>query len=266
MKSEFDRPNTRITFLGTSSAIPDFGGDTFSLAINREVLVDTGWKVAENLRKHEIDPAGLEHLVFTHFHQDHYLSLPSLLFYILMKKKDFRGLTVIGPARDLELTIDRALAFLRQGRYIVNAGRPNIVALEPGQSYETMAFRLDTHASLHPVPGLSYRFHDKRNGVVFGISGDTAYHPPLADFFHGSRLLIHEASLGADAANPDANPALHSGAEDAARIASMAQVDRLLLTHGPRDRIGACLDAARRIFSGTVEWPEEGSTVELAGT
>lgn len=266
MKSDSDQTTTRITFLGTSSAIPDFGGDTFSLAINGQVLVDTGWKVAENLRKQGIDPAGLEHLVFTHFHQDHYLSLPSLLFYILMKKKDFRGLTIVGPARDLELTVDRAIEFLRQGRYIVNAGKPKFVPLEPGQPYETAAFRLDTHDSLHPVPGLSYRFHDKRNGVVFGISGDTAYHPPLADFFRGSRLLIHEASLGAAAANPDANPALHSGAEDAARIAAMAEVDRLLLTHGPNERIEACLEAARTIFRGSVEWPEEGSTVELAGT
>jgi ribonuclease Z len=254
---------TRITFLGTSSAIPDLGSDTASLLINNKILVDTGWKVAENLRKQNTDPTAIEHLIFTHFHQDHYVSLPSLLFYIIMKKKDLTGLKIVGPARDLELTINRTLEFLNQGRYIRIAGKPQLFPLESGDTYETADFRLDTCGSVHPVPGLSYKFTDKNSGAIFSFSGDTAYHPPLAELFKGSKLLIHEASLGAIAGDPAKNEALHSGAQDAARIATLAGVEQLLLTHGPQSRIQECLEAAKAIFSGEVDWPGDGQTVEV---
>jgi ribonuclease Z len=256
-------PATRITFLGTSSAVPDLGSDTASLLINDRILVDTGWKVTDNLRNLHVDPASLEHVIFTHFHQDHYLSLPSLLFYIIAKKKDLTGLKIIGPSRDLELTVERTLEFLKQGRNILVSGKPQLIPLNHGDTYETASFTLRTHETIHPVPGLSYRFTDKSNGVVFSLSGDTAYHPPLAEFYKGSKLLIHEVSLGPAAADPNHNPALHSGAQDAARIAAAAGVERLLLMHGKLALAEECVKAAREIFDGDVAYPKDMQTVEL---
>ncbi|MCZ8511665.1 MBL fold metallo-hydrolase [Paenibacillus filicis] len=254
---------TRITFLGTSSAVPEVGSDTASMLINDRILVDTGWKVTENLRKLSIEPTSIEHLVFTHFHQDHYLSLPSLLFYILMKKKDLRGLKIVGPKRDLELTINRTLEFLNQGRYIVKAGKPELIPLEAGESYETSEFRLETCGTIHPVPGLCYRFTDNNSGAVISFTGDTAYHPPIAEFVRGSKLLVHEAALGPGAGDPSNNESLHSGAQDAARIAVAAGVEQLLLIHGPHARVNGCVEAARKIFNGDILWPKEGQTVQI---
>jgi ribonuclease Z len=256
-------PATKITFLGTSTAVPDLGSDTASLLINDRILVDTGWKSAENLRRMQVEPTSLEHVIFTHFHQDHYVSLPSLLFYIIMRKKDLTGLKIVGPAQDLELTVERTLEFLKQGSNILVSGKPQLIPLAPGDEYETDSFMLHTHETVHPVPGLSYRFTDKNNGVVFAFCGDTAYHPPLAQFVKGSKLLIHEVSLGPGAADPDNNPSLHSGAQDAARIAAAAGVESLLLMHGRLALADECVKAAKEIFTGDVAYPKDFQTIEL---
>ena len=255
---------TDITFLGTSSAHPEIGGDTASFVINRRVLVDTGWHVTDNLRNLGIDPTSIHHIVFTHFHPDHYLSLPSLFYYILTRTRNLRQLKIIGPESDLELTVNRTIEFLWQGHKIVTAGRPELIPLGSGDSFEADDFRLDVTDSVHPVPGLCYRFTDKQTGVLFSFSGDTAYHEPLADFYRGSQLLIHEATLGPEAGNPDTNAQLHSGAEDAARIAKLAGVGQLLLVHGTRERAPACVEAAKRIFGEAVSWPVKGESVRLS--
>jgi ribonuclease BN (tRNA processing enzyme) len=86
------QPNgTRVTFLGATSAVPDAGCDTASFVINDRILVDTGWSVVGNLRNLGIDPNQIDTLIFTHMHHDHYLSLPSLLFYRRMRKHSLQA-------------------------------------------------------------------------------------------------------------------------------------------------------------------------------
>ncbi|WP_240633488.1 MBL fold metallo-hydrolase [Paenibacillus montanisoli] len=254
--------NTRITIFGTSGAVPEIGGDSPSFLINDKYLVDTGWAAIQNLRGHGVDPLELDYLIFTHFHHDHYLSLPSLLFYFLSWGK-LQELKIIGPAEDLERMVKRALDFLDAERFFAKDEVPTLIPLQPGDNYETEGFRLDTCSTIHPVQGLGYRFTDARTGKSFAFSGDTAYHPPIAELAKGSALLIHEAALGPKAADPNDNAYMHSGSIDAARIAEAAGVDRLLLLHGAASRAEACVEAAKQEFGGSVEWPHFGQTYVL---
>lgn len=251
---------TTITFLGTSTAVPDLGSDTASFVINGKYLVDTGWSVIPNLRKYEIDPLNIEYLFFTHMHHDHYLSLPALIFYFTMKRKDLASLKIVGPADDLEKVVKLAQQFLQFERFFEDRGTPTLIPLQPGDSYEDENFVLHTCETVHPVQGLCYRFTDKLSERVFSFTGDTAYHPPIADHVKGSSLLIHEASRGPIAVDMNNNPALHSGAVDAARIAEAAQVEKLLLIHGPLSTADECVQVASQIFSKSVEWPKDGHT------
>lgn len=257
------QPTTRIRFLGTSSAVPDDGDDTASFVINDRYLVDTGWSVVGNLRDAGVDPLAIEYLIFTHLHHDHYLSLPALLFYWRMKKKSLSDLTMIGPDEDLRRVVDLALGFLQSERFFPEIGRPSLIPLVPGGTATTPTFELAACASRHPVAGLCYRFTDTSTGRVVSFSGDTAYHPPLAAHVRGSDLLIHEASLGPGQEDPAANPSLHSGAIDAARIADAAKVERLVLVHGTRDHAAASVVAARRVFPNTAAWPAPGESIVL---
>ncbi|MCZ8512184.1 MBL fold metallo-hydrolase [Paenibacillus filicis] len=254
---------TTITFLGTSTALPDAGSDTASLLINRKYLVDTGWSVVSNLRKQGVDPTEIEYLFFTHMHHDHYLSLPSLLFYFLMKRKNLADLKIIGPIEDLERVVKLSMNLLQADRFYSGKGMPTLIPLQPGEPYEDEVFTLHTCETVHPVQGLCYRFTDKLTGKVFSFTGDTAYHPPMADHVRGSSILITEASLGPVAADMNHNPALHSGAVDAARMAEAAEVDKLFLVHGPLSKADACVEAAKQVFSKPVEWPKDGQTITL---
>ena len=124
--------------------------------------------------------------------------------------------------------VDLAQQFLQSERFPPVRHDPRLIPLLPGQEWEDGAFHLSTCASLHPVPGLCYRFTDRQTGAVVAITGDTAYSPAIVEHVRGASLLIHEASYSASPA-PQDNPSQHSGAPEAARVAREAGVRRLFL-------------------------------------
>jgi ribonuclease Z len=257
---------TTITFLGTASVVPGCGHDTASFVINGKYLVDTGWYAAIKMRCYGLDPMRLEYLFLTHCHHDHYIGLPHLLFYLQMQRythPDRPPLKILGPAADLERVVTLARQLLQPERFPDVDSHPELFPLAPGDSFEEAAFRLETCASLHPVPGLCYRFTDKQTGAVFAFTGDTAYYPPIVTHVRGVSLLIHEASYGANPAPTD-NRSLHSGAPEAARVALEAGVERLALVHAHEDRQQEALATARALFPNTF-WPEDGQEVTVPG-
>ncbi len=255
---------TTVTFLGTDAVVPEGGADTASFVINRTTLVDTGWYAAIKMRCYGIDPMGLETLIFTHCHHDHYIGLPHVLFYHAMRRSerpDRAPIRIIGPAGEIELVVGLAQRFLQMERFGPVQYQPDLIPLNPGESWDCAAYRLETCASLHPVPGLCYRYTDNQTGRVIAFTGDTAYEPAIPPFVRGADLLIHEASYGANPA-PASNSSLHSGAPDAARVAQEAGVKRLALVHCPKPKQAAALAAAQALFPNTF-WPEDGENVTL---
>ena len=258
-----EQNQTKITILGNSTAVPETGNDSPTFLINDRYLVDTGWWSVESMRARGIDPVQLEYVIFTHFHHDHYMGLPQLLYYLIMRHKPLKELKIIGPAEDLELIVRRSISFLHPERYYTDDVFPTLIPIAPGESYEAEGFRLDTCTTIHPVQGICCRFTDKANGKVFSFTGDTAYHPPIIEHVRGSALLIHEAALGPIAAAPDDNAYMHSGSIDAARIAEAAGVEKLLLIHAAASRAEPSVQAAKEAYRGEVEWARFGHTYVL---
>ncbi|NMA75120.1 MAG: ribonuclease Z [Bacteroidales bacterium] len=64
----------------------------------------------------------------------------------------------------------------------------------------------------------------------YAYCSDTAFHPPIVEQIKGIDLLYHEATFGEDH-RKRANETYHSTASDAATIAKMAEVKRLLIGH-----------------------------------
>jgi len=258
------KQHTTVTFLGTDAVVPAGGGDTASFVINGKYLVDTGWYAAIKMRSYGLDPMDVEYLILTHCHHDHYLGLPHLLFYLAMRRSERPerpALKIIGPAGEMETVVGLARQFLQMDRFGPVRYDPVLIPLSPGASLEDPNFQLSTVASLHPVPGLCYRFTDTATGKAVAFTGDTAHHPSIPEFVQGADLLIHEASYGANPA-PVNNSSLHSGAPDAAQVAVEAGVKRLALVHCPQARQEAALAAAQAIFPNTV-WPRDGEVVTV---
>ena len=251
-----------VKFLGSNDAVPDVDNDTVSFVINDRTLVDTGWCAVHNLRRNGIDPLEIDHLLFTHFHQDHYLSLPSLLFYWVMNGKNLEGLRILGPAEEVHQVVNRTVDFLQLERFFPQHSKPIVIPIEAGDSYEYGDVKLSTCASKHTVPALCYKYTHKPSGKQIAFTGDTAWHLPIIDHVKGSSLLIHEASMGTQAVEPD-NPYAHSSAMDAARVAEAAGVDTLCLVHARTAYMEDSLIAARQIFSKEVFWPHAGQVVHV---
>ncbi len=246
-----------ITFIGTSSCVPAIGSETASLVINETHLVDTGWYAALGMRRYGFDPLRLESIILTHLHQDHYLGLAGLLFIIGLrgsKRPSAQPLSILGPEEYLEQVVDAALQYLQFPRFPELRVDHVLVPLQAGESCDLGGLQLDTCAANHvsgkgnPEPALAYKVTEPATGATLVLSGDTSFHPPLADFAKGVPLLIHDGA--------------HPSAQEAARIAKMARVERLLLIHYSPDDDEALLAAARAVFPNT-DLAHDGQTVTV---
>jgi ribonuclease Z len=244
----------KITIIGDSSCIPDAKRETACFIINGKHLVDTGWCAALRMREHGFDPLALESIILTHFHQDHYIGLPQLLFYIGLRKRSGPPLNIIGPSENLQRVVEAADAFLQVPRFPELAVNRKLVPLTAGDKFETPELRFDTFAANH-VSGtnkveqaLVYKVTDKASGACAVFTGDTHPHPPIAEFAKGASLLIHDGA--------------HTPPKDAAQIAQRAGVKKLVLIHYNQNRAAKILAEARAVFPNT-EMAEEGRTLEV---
>lgn len=247
----------RITVIGQSSCIPDVGKEVACLLIDGKHLIDTGWCAVLKMREFGFDPLDLETVIITHFHQDHYIGLAQLLFYIgLRGKADRPPFTIAGPAEHLWRVVNAAEEFKQPERFPELVVNKNLVPLKPGQSFTCGTYRVETAASRHESghhrleQAIAYKFFGKDNTACFAYTGDTHPHPPLAEFAAGVPLLIHDGA--------------HTPPADAARVARDAGVGRLLLIHsndaGAEDKQAA----ARAVFPAT-DLAREGDTIDIPG-
>lgn len=256
--------STTVRFPGTGSVVPAAGNDTASVLLNDRCLVDVGWHAPTRLQACGSSPLDLDYVLLTHCHHDHYLGLALLLFYLGIRKNQApnrRPLRIIGPAADLRRVVNRARAFLQVERFPEIDHVPELILLTPGETYECEAFFLQTASTVHGVQSMCYRFHDRRTGVQVAVTGDTAYHPPLAEHVRGVDLLVHECSLATS--DPDPVPSVgHSNARQAARIARAGEVKRLALIHCEEARQAESLRAAQEVFPETF-FPRPGQQIEV---
>ena len=236
----------KITIIGQSSCIPDAGRETASLLVEGRHLIDTGWSAVLKMREYGFDPCAVESVLITHFHQDHYLGLASLLFYIGLRgvrRDESRPLTIAGPAEHLERIVEAAGEYLQLDRFPELCVAKRLIPLTPGDTFECGGLRVETGASRHVSgrdrrePAIAYRIRDPLTGAHFVYTGDTHPHPPLAEFAQGAPLLIHDGA--------------HTPAREAAAVAKAAGVDRLVLIHCSGDRVEQVLREARDVFPDT---------------
>lgn len=236
-----------VEFLGVGSCMPEYEqADTASLLIDRHILVDTGWHVIRNLLRTGVNPREITAIFFTHMHQDHYLSLTALLFYLMNGEHSFGALEIYGP-EDLEQYVNMALTYAGYEKYYADCGRPKIHPLAAEETVSLGDIQVSCIPSRHAVAGRCYKFQDASTGGSFVYSGDTASFEGLAEFARGCDVLIHEASFDVRETPAD-NPYCHSSAMDAARTAAKAGVKTLYMVHASGASREATLDVAGKIF------------------
>jgi ribonuclease BN (tRNA processing enzyme) len=242
---------TRLVTLGTKggpSIRKDSANPTATLLEmdGRRIVIDCGLGVTRALVQAGIALKTLDAIFITHLHSDHVLELGPLI-HTAWTCGLVSPVTVYGPPglRALwdgflaSLAYDTHLRVVDDGR-VPLAGLVTVIEVAPGP-IPFAGPRVSALAVPHPPVDHAFAFRfDGAHAVT--LSGDTAYHPPLADFARGSDILLHEALL------PDGIEALlarigggdklrahmfaaHTSAPDAARIAAAAGVGHLVLNH-----------------------------------
>ncbi|MDD3925622.1 MAG: MBL fold metallo-hydrolase [bacterium] len=249
----------KVTFIGTSIYVPDNGREVSSILIDGKHLVDTGWNSVLRMKEFGFDPLKLESLTITHFHQDHYIGLPQLLFYLGLKKEErerlhHNPLYIIGPGEYLSNVVDKALEFLQIYRFPELSLSIDLVPLCSGESYEMGDLVLEPFGVNHISGGgireaaLGYRFKDKSTAGSFVYTGDTAFCPGIAECIGHAGTLIHDVS--------------HSLPQEAAATAKSLGAETLYLIHYTERKEEEVLLEARRVFPQTF-LAKEGESLDI---
>jgi ribonuclease BN (tRNA processing enzyme) len=238
-------------------------------------VIDCGDGVARQLAQADVALASLRHIFITHQHSDHnadYGNLISLAWTAGLRTR----VDAWGPpplSRMTQLFFEMNAYDIRTR--IADEGR---LPLEPlvhvhelnrgGVVMEDDNVKVTSVLVRHPpvVPAFGYRFDTRDRSIV--ISGDTAPSDELIALARGADVLVHDAlfapavdRLVAGVQNATRLRASimshHTSAEDAGRIAQMAGVKTLALSHlipadDPTVTDQMWIDAARLHFRGTI--------------
>ena len=235
----------RITFLGTSNAVPDKDHESAHLLVEageRAVLVDCAGNPVVRLDQLGFDPLGITDIILTHFHPDHVAGLPLLLMDLwLMGRK--APLNIFG----LHEVIDRVVQMLELFSW-QDWDDFYPVDFHPLPDQEKMSIidsesvKIWASTTCHSIPSMGVRMQFPGGSVCY--SSDTAPCDALARLADGVEVLIHEATgegLG------------HTSPGQAGTMASRVGAGQLILIHYPTNvDLDAWVSQAQSCFSGEV--------------
>lgn len=251
----------RLTTIGTGTAAPSRGrvqsGHLVEAGAVR-LLMDCGSGIATRMADLGLQWQGITHLAITHFHADHVVDLPTLLYawrYGQLPPRS-HGLDIIGPAGTLRLLSRFAGVF---GDGLLALGFPiSVRELAPGESTELSGdVRLRCLKVPHTEESVAYSVEHRGRRIVY--TGDTGPDAALGAWAAGCDVLLAECSL------PDSMAmATHLTPSRCGALGAAANPDVLALTHfyppvedvDIRGLVGAQ-------FGGTVALATDGWTLDL---
>ncbi|SHN47295.1 MBL fold metallo-hydrolase [Cryptosporangium aurantiacum] len=137
------------------------------------------------------------------------------------------------------------------------------VEVEPGTRYQVAGCEVTAVAMRHAVPACGFRLTSGAGS--FAYTGDTGWTDALLDLAAGVDVLLCEATLR----EPDTGPHGHLSATEAGRLAALAGVGVLVLTHvqDTDDAATAQLRSdASSCFDGPIALAEPRTTFTFYGT
>lgn len=210
-----------LTILGTSATFPTPRRACSSYLVVVEgttVLIDLGPGSFSNLAVYA-RPESLDAIILTHLHQDHFLDVFPLYYYLRYEAKPERPLTVYAPAG----AIDQFGCLLGPGGPSRLSEVFKMVDIDGGRTMiGSLSVNFVEVKHLSPTYGVSIEAGGRR----LAYSSDSGYVDHLVSLAGNAHLFICEATLIEPIHGVD-----HLTAEEAGRLASEAAVERLLLTH-----------------------------------
>jgi ribonuclease BN (tRNA processing enzyme) len=251
----------RLTTIGTGTAAPWPGrvqsGQYLEIGPVR-LLMDCGSGVATRLADLGIPWQDITHLAITHFHADHVIDIPTLLYawrYGQLPPRS-KTLEVIGPVGLLRLLARFADVF---GAGLLSLGFPiSVRELAPGDAIALAdGIALRCTKVPHTEESMAYSVEGRGRRIVY--TGDTAPDEALGHWANGCDVLLTECSLPDSMAVPTHLTPAQCGA-----LGALAQPGVLALTHfyPPVASVDIRGEVGAR-FSGMVALTTDGWSLDL---
>lgn len=259
-----------ITYLGTGSGGSTLRGHTamvLDCPSGERILLDaaSGNTVLRHGEQLGISPTDYDHCLLSHSHPDHCEGLPHIEMQRSRRNPEEQPMQLYGSGEALA-DLGTLLAYPRRGLSVDADGARRrdgrrVFDFRPVEPEEWVQLTPDVRAKCSPVDhiggALAWRVESVGQSIVF--SGDTLWCPSLAELAQGATLLIHEA-LCTESERHRAEATAHSTAAEAARIAHLAGVDALTLTHIDNAYhldTGPLVVEARSVYDGPVSVAED---------
>ncbi|MDP2909104.1 MAG: ribonuclease Z [Nanoarchaeota archaeon] len=263
----------KVTFLGTGSMVPTKERNHVAVLVSykdESVLVDCGEGTQRQLRFAGISPTKVTKILISHWHGDHVLGLPGLM-YSLAACEYSKTLEIYGPKGTKEFMFHLLKGFAYKDQIDFK-----IYEIGDGVFFENKDFLLEAKSLVHTAPCLGYAFieKDRRNidveylkknynlsrhpilkdlqagkdivwkgkkvkaslatkvtkGKRLVFVSDTSYCRSAVELAKDADLLICESTYLGDL-EEKAKDYLHLTAKQAAELAQEAKVCKLVLTH-----------------------------------
>lgn len=233
---------------------------------DEETLVfDLGFRALRGMRRAGIHPSGVDRVFFTHFHADHTLdAIPFLLWRRFGSDDEGTARSAAGKARCVRpFSISGPEPFLRLlrsrswGRSLLGGYETEVceLARDHGGPLELPGCSLTWAPSDHRPESIAYRLDCERCSLVY--TGDTGYARSVVELARGANTMLIDCTF------PDESPFPgHLTPSGVARIASEAEVGRVVLTHiSPQaERMDLAWQVGRG-YAGEVVVAQDGMTL-----
>lgn len=254
--------NLRIVCLGSQDMTPIARNDCSHYLLNEKILIDCGTSPVMNLLNAGIDIGKITHIVFTHFHPDHFIGFASLIYYLSsVANVSMPNITIYGPTDRINELIEKTYGYIG---YAANRKRPKTIGLGGNEKIllntNGNQIIMSTTAARHAVPGLCLKFAS--GGKTVGFSGDTSYFPELDDFFRKCNAIIHECSFPDNCNESTKLKCGHSDPKDAATLAENAEISKVYLTHAANG-YDSRIESFKKYSNIPVEFIKSGDVIEI---
>ena len=243
-----------VTVLGCSGSYAAPGNPCTGYLVRSDaaaVVLDCGPGTLGPLQE-AIDLAAVDAIVLTHCHPDHWLELPVMrnVFIWFVPRA---GVPVYGTAETRSM--DAAITVMRPGK----TDPFNWTVIDPATELAVGDQRWSFALTDHPVETLAARVD--AGGRSFAFSSDTGPDWDFASLGDGIHVAMCDASHGRER---EGQGSPHMSAREAARAASAARAERLVLTHmAPGSDPEARRAEAAAEFDGPVDVARPGLVVTV---
>ena len=219
-----------LRILGCYSGTGGYGrypSSQYLIINNKSYLIDCGEGTQFLLKKYKIKFSSIDNIFISHLHGDHYFGLPGLISYYNLKGR-VKDLNIYGP-KGLKKIIT---LMMKSGKswtsYNLNFHELEYKNTEIINNDEILVKTLKLK---HRIPCTGFLFQSKKiSDISYAYCSDTAYNEELSLLVKDVNILYHEStflSLHKDLAVKTK----HSTAIEAGKIASKANVSKLILGH-----------------------------------